>query len=353
MARSTSCYEKEGLKRGPWTAEEDQKLTAYIQQHGHGSWSSLPEKAGLKRCGKSCRLRWINYLRPDIKRGKFSLQEEQTIIQLHAFLGNRWSAIAVHLPKRTDNEIKNHWNTHLKKRLIKMGIDPMTHKPRIDALGSFGHGCHDANLNHMAQWERARLEAEARAVGSDSSNKQALPNLVRIQPKIHPGTDPLPLGTPRPKCIDVLKAWQGMVTGMFNFPNRDNLDSPTSMSNSSSAPIQVPIGETAPNHLYTCNDLVYMDEWKRINEMQELEDWMNESTSSTMALTQEATTYATEDAWFTDNVAAAVAADFREDSSETDTLIGIPVSFSSMEVGASNGSCPTADNGSHSVWVLE
>ncbi|KAE8710200.1 Transcription factor MYB28 [Hibiscus syriacus] len=355
MGRSTSCHEKEGLKRGPWTAEEDQKLTAYIQQHGHGNWSSLPEKAGLKRCGKSCRLRWINYLRPDIKRGKFSLQEEQTIIQLHAFLGNRWSAIAVHLPKRTDNEIKNHWNTHLKKRLIKMGIDPVTHKPRVDALGSFGHGCHDANLNHMAQWERARLEAEARAaVSRDSSNKQALPNLGRIQPKFHPGTDPLPISTPRPKCLDVLKAWEGMVTGMFNFPNRDNIDSPTSMSNSSSAPIQIPIGETvvdcnATDHLYTYNELVYMDEWKRTNQMQELEDWKDESTSSTMALTQDqVTTYATENTWFTDNIAAA-AADFKEDSSESDALIGIPVSFSSKEVEASNGSCPIAD----SVWMLE
>ncbi|KAE8726309.1 MYB122 protein [Hibiscus syriacus] len=240
-----------------------------------GSWSSLPEKAGLKRCGKSCRLRWINYLRPDIKRGMFRVQEEQTIIQLHAFLGNRWSAIAVHLSKRTDNEIKNHWNTHLKKRLIKMGIDPVTHKPRVDALGSFGHGCHDAN-----------------------------------------------------KCLDVLKAWQGMVTGLFNFPNQDNIGSPTSMLNSSSAPIQVSIGETVADY------------------------WMDESTLSSMALTQVLTTYASENAWSTDNVAAA-AADFKEVSSESDALIGIPVSFSSMEVEASNGSYTIADNGSHSGWMLE
>ncbi|RVW30474.1 Transcription factor MYB16 [Vitis vinifera] len=124
MGRSPCC-DKVGLKKGPWTPEEDQKLLAYIEEHGHGSWRALPSKAGLQRCGKSCRLRWTNYLRPDIKRGKFSLQEEQTIIQLHALLGNRWSAIATHLPKRTDNEIKNYWNTHLKKRLAKMGIDPI------------------------------------------------------------------------------------------------------------------------------------------------------------------------------------------------------------------------------------
>ncbi|KAF8049774.1 hypothetical protein N665_2118s0004 [Sinapis alba] len=162
MGRSPCC-DKAGLKKGPWTPEEDQKLLAYIEEHGHGSWRSLPEKAGLQRCGKSCRLRWTNYLRPDIKRGKFTVQEEQTIIQLHALLGNRWSAIATHLAKRTDNEIKNYWNTHLKKRLIKMGIDPVTHKHKNETLmSSTGQSKSAATLSHMAQWESARLEAEAR-----------------------------------------------------------------------------------------------------------------------------------------------------------------------------------------------
>ncbi|GKB29187.1 homeodomain-like protein, partial [Tanacetum coccineum] len=144
-----------GLKKGPWTLEEDQRLISYIQQFGQGSWRSLSAKAGLKRCGKSCRLRWNNYLRPDIETGTFSLEEERTIIQLHALLGNRWSAIATHLPNRTDSKIKNHWNSHIKKRLAKMGIDPMTHKPKNHTE------LHGSNLNHMTQWEAARLEAEA------------------------------------------------------------------------------------------------------------------------------------------------------------------------------------------------
>ncbi|KAK3016812.1 hypothetical protein RJ639_007431 [Escallonia herrerae] len=130
----TPCCDKNGLKKGPWTQEEDSKLMQHIEMHGPGNWRSLPKLAGLQRCGKSCRLRWANYLRPDIKRGRFSFEEEETIIQLHSILGNKWSAIAARLPGRTDNEIKNYWNTHIRKRLLKMGIDPVTHSPRMDLL---------------------------------------------------------------------------------------------------------------------------------------------------------------------------------------------------------------------------
>ncbi|XP_020677472.1 transcription factor MYB92-like [Dendrobium catenatum] len=132
MVRSP-CREETGLKKGPWTPEEDQKLIDYIQKQGsHGSWRHLPRIAGLNRCGKSCRLRWTNYLRPDIKRGKFSEEEEKLIINLHSMLGNKWSLISTKLPGRTDNEIKNYWNTHLKKKLLLMGIDPVTHRRRTD-----------------------------------------------------------------------------------------------------------------------------------------------------------------------------------------------------------------------------
>lgn len=229
----SQCFEKVGLKKGPWTPEEDQKLLAYIEEHGHGSWRALPAKAGLRRCGKSCRLRWTNYLRPDIKRGKFNLQEEQSIIRLHALLGNRWSAIATHLPKRTDNEIKNYWNTHLKKRLDKMGIDPVTHKPKADSFGSgSGHSKGAASLSHMAQWESARLEAEARLVRESKLTvpnppKNVLGSVVSAQVSNKGSAAP----TARPQCLDVLKAWQGVVFSMFSVGSRDSLESPTSTLN--------------------------------------------------------------------------------------------------------------------------
>ncbi|KAK4362785.1 hypothetical protein RND71_018026 [Anisodus tanguticus] len=100
-----SSDDMSGLKKGPWTPEEDQKLVEYIHNNGHGNSRALPKLAGLNRCGKSCRLRWTNYLRPGIKRGKFSDDEEKLIIKLHSFLGNKY-----------------------------MGIDPVTHRPRTDHI---------------------------------------------------------------------------------------------------------------------------------------------------------------------------------------------------------------------------
>lgn len=117
MAHLHKCCQKQKLRRGLWSPDEDEKLLAYITEHGPGSWSSVPTSAGIQRCGKSCRLRWINYLRPDLKRGGYSAAEETRIMELHEMFGNRWSKIACHLPGRTDNEIKNLWNSCLKRRV--------------------------------------------------------------------------------------------------------------------------------------------------------------------------------------------------------------------------------------------
>ncbi|CAL9089349.1 unnamed protein product [Musa textilis] len=141
------CCDKVGLNKGSWSLEEDMRLVAYIEKHGHGNWRALPKLAGLLRCGKSCRLRWINYLRPDIKRGNFTKEEEDAIIELHRLLGNKWSKIASCLPGRTDNEIKNMWNTHLKKRLASRERKPMaTQKPedsQSSSSSSASRSCSD------------------------------------------------------------------------------------------------------------------------------------------------------------------------------------------------------------------
>ncbi|XP_059279505.1 transcription factor RAX3-like [Lycium ferocissimum] len=113
------CCDKNNVKRGPWSPEEDAKLKSYIDQNGTGgNWIALPQKIGLKRCGKSCRLRWLNYLRPNIKHGGFSEEEDRIICSLYISIGSRWSIIAAQLPGRTDNDIKNYWNTKLKKKLF-------------------------------------------------------------------------------------------------------------------------------------------------------------------------------------------------------------------------------------------
>jgi len=128
MGRSPCC-EKAHTNKGAWTKEEDERLITHIRAHGEGGWRSLPKAAGLLRCGKSCRLRWINYLRPDLKRGNFTEEEDELIIKLHSLLGNKWSLIAARLSGRTDNEIKNYWNTYIKRKLLSRGLDPQTHRP--------------------------------------------------------------------------------------------------------------------------------------------------------------------------------------------------------------------------------
>ncbi|XP_065866965.1 transcription factor MYB46 [Euphorbia lathyris] len=124
------------LRKGLWSPEEDDKLMNYMVNNGQGCWSDVARNAGLQRCGKSCRLRWINYLRPDLKRGAFSPQEEDLIIHLHSLLGNRWSQIAARLPGRTDNEIKNFWNSTIKKRLKKLSSSSFTTSPNTSDSSS-------------------------------------------------------------------------------------------------------------------------------------------------------------------------------------------------------------------------
>ncbi|WOK94689.1 Myb-related protein 308-like [Canna indica] len=185
MGRSPCC-EKAHTNKGAWTKEEDDRLIAYIRGHGEGCWRSLPKAAGLLRCGKSCRLRWINYLRPDLKRGNFTDDEDELIIKLHSLLGNKWSLIAARLPGRTDNEIKNYWNTHIRRKLLSRGLDPVTHRP-LNAGND--NAASDAAADHIPRISnkpavvigfRSASEEDKSTSGSEESSSTAawrLPDL--------------------------------------------------------------------------------------------------------------------------------------------------------------------------------
>lgn len=85
------------LKKGPWTSAEDAILVDYVKKHGEGNWNAVQKHSGLSRCGKSCRLRWANHLRPNLKKGAFTSEEERLIIELHAKMGNKWARMAAHV----------------------------------------------------------------------------------------------------------------------------------------------------------------------------------------------------------------------------------------------------------------
>ncbi|KAF0906715.1 hypothetical protein E2562_012541 [Oryza meyeriana var. granulata] len=136
------------VRKGPWTLEEDLILVSYISQNGEGSWDNLARTAGLNRNGKSCRLRWLNYLRPGVRRGSITPEEDMVIRELHSRWGNRWSKIAKHLPGRTDNEIKNYWRTKIHR------------KPRRSQLQE---PCDDAVAMGMATSEAASTSSQSQA----------------------------------------------------------------------------------------------------------------------------------------------------------------------------------------------
>ncbi|KAE8667348.1 Transcription repressor MYB4 [Hibiscus syriacus] len=195
MGRSPCC-EKAHTNKGAWTKEEDDRLIAYIRAHGEGCWRSLPKAAGLLRCGKSCRLRWINYLRPDLKRGNFTEEEDELIIKLHSLLGNKWSLIAGRLPGRTDNEIKNYWNTHIRRKLLSRGIDPATHRPLNEASQDI------TTISFSgAKEEKEKLSNPNGFINKEEKKipvKERCPDLnldLRISPPCHQTTQPEPLKT--------------------------------------------------------------------------------------------------------------------------------------------------------------
>ncbi|KAH0930189.1 hypothetical protein HID58_015916 [Brassica napus] len=194
---STAAKEARGLKKGPWTTTEDAILTEYVRKRGEGNWNAVQKNSGLLRCGKSCRLRWANHLRPNLRKGSFTPDEEKIIIELHAKLGNKWARMASQLPGRTDNEIKNYWNTRMKRRQ-RAGLPLYPHEIQHLGIGNddeFEIRCFQfPNQDHPNHQNMIQYTNSSNTSPSSSSSSSQPPKELCLDPLIstNPGLNQIP-----------------------------------------------------------------------------------------------------------------------------------------------------------------
>ncbi|KAL8516196.1 hypothetical protein ACS0TY_014756 [Phlomoides rotata] len=155
--------EKEEARKGPWTEEEDGQLVFYVKLLGDRRWDFIAQVSGLKVGGRHniYRLRWVNYLHPDLKRGKITPHEERLILEFQSKWGNRWSRIAQKLPGRTDNEIKNYWRTLMRKKAQEWKKKKGTSPSSSSSLSSSSISYHSSSDSPRPEFARAK-EAEER-----------------------------------------------------------------------------------------------------------------------------------------------------------------------------------------------
>ncbi|XP_076950489.1 MYB-like transcription factor EOBII [Bidens hawaiensis] len=183
--RSSSSVQDVEVRKGPWTMEEDLILMNYIADHGEGVWNTLAKAAGLKRTGKSCRLRWLNYLRPDVRRGNITPEEQLLIMELHAKWGNRWSKIAKHLPGRTDNEIKNYWRTRIQKHIRQAntfsGQTSSGHNTQVNMMSS--QACNVVNPMELSYYPACEntMNVSSSFVTGTNENTWSMEDLWSLQ----------------------------------------------------------------------------------------------------------------------------------------------------------------------------